>query len=58
MTTLRKAREDGLEYFIKEHESDEDGDLDKLDAALKRPFSGKSSAAQEASKPDTSGDCT
>lgn len=40
-TTLRKAREQAkLKDFIKEHEADPDGDLDKLDAVIKRPTQG------------------
>ena len=58
MIDLKKAREQGLEKFIAEHEGDEPGDMDKLDAALKRPASQKSSATREASKPDDDGDCT
>lgn len=50
MTTLREARQKGkLEQFIQEHESDAPGDLDKLDAVIKRPSPGKSSEAPEAS---------
>jgi hypothetical protein len=37
MATLREAREGNIEYFIKEHEADPDGDLDKLDAVIRRP---------------------
>ena len=37
MTTLREARKKGmLEQFIREHEKDTPGDLDKLDAVIKR----------------------
>ena len=56
MVDLKTARKGDLEKFIKEHENDEPGDLDKLDAALKRPFSGTSSEAPAASKPDDSDD--
>ena len=39
MTNLKSARKTGnLDKFIKEHEVDPAGDLDKLDAFLKRPF--------------------
>ena len=58
MTNLKSARKGNLEKFIAEHECDEPGDMNKLDAALKRPASQKSSATQEASKPDDGGDCT
>lgn len=55
MTTLREARKKGqLEKFIREHEKDAPGDLDKLDAAIKRPASGKSSGARPASSEDGS----
>ena len=37
MTNLKKAREKGkIEDFIKEHEADPEGDLDKLDEVIKR----------------------
>lgn len=37
MTNLKQARKNGkLSDFIKEHEADPDGDLDKLDALIKR----------------------
>ena len=56
---LKEARKKGeIGKFIAEHERDEPGDIDKLDAALKRPASRKSSADQEASKLDDDGDCT
>ena len=36
-TNLKKAREKGkIEDFIKEHEADPKGDLDKLDEVIKR----------------------
>lgn len=55
MTTLREARKKGmLEQFIREHEKDTPGDLDKLDAVIKRPASGKSSGARPASSEDGS----
>jgi ribulose bisphosphate carboxylase small subunit len=35
---LKQARQKGkINNFIKEHEADPDGDLDKLDAVIKRP---------------------
>jgi len=37
MTSLKRARKGKIEDFIKEHETDPDGDLDKLDALIKRP---------------------
>lgn len=55
--TLKQVREAGqLEDFIKEHESDPDGDLDKLDAALKRPAQGTASKARSTSSQDASDD--
>ncbi len=57
MTTLREARKSGkIDQFIAEHETDSPGDMDKLDAALKRlsPETGK--ASQGASKPDPGDD--
>ena len=36
MTTLKEARKGKLDKFIKEHEADPEGDLDKLDELLKR----------------------
>ena len=57
MTTLREARKKGkMEQFVKEHEQDAPGDLDKLDAALKRPASEKSSKPPNASSRDGSDD--
>lgn len=38
MTTLREARKGKLDQFIKEHETDPTGDLDNLDASIKRPI--------------------
>lgn len=55
MTTLREARKQGkLEEFVKEHENDEPGDLDRLDKALKRPVTGKLSKPPKASSRDGS----
>ena len=57
MTTLKEARRKGkLDQFIREHEKDAPGDLDKLDAAIKRPASGAEKSDQEASKPDAGDD--
>ncbi len=57
MPNLRDARKDGkIEDFIKEHEADPDGDLDKLDAALKRPSQGTASKARSTSSQDASDD--
>lgn len=55
MTTLKKAVKEGkLEDFIREHEGDPPGDLEKLDKALKHPD--KSKATPKASSPDASDD--
>tara|TARA_R100000935_G_C2830693_1_gene164860 strand:- start:64 stop:189 length:126 start_codon:yes stop_codon:yes gene_type:complete len=37
---LKRARKGKVEDFIKEHEADPDGDLDKLDALIERPVLG------------------
>lgn len=56
-TTLKKAIKEGkLEEFIREHENDAAGDLEKLDKALKRPASDKSKATRKASSRDASDD--
>ena len=49
MTTLKKARDGKIEDFIKEHDADPDGDLDKLDALIKRPTQGSEKATPKAS---------
>ena len=56
MIDLKKARKGKLSQFIKEHESDPDGDLDKLDAAIKRPVRGTAKEAPKASSQDASDD--
>ena len=56
MTTLRDARKKGLEKFIREHEKDAPGDLDKLDAVIKCPVRGTGKEAPKASSPDASDD--
>lgn len=54
---LREARRNSaVAEFIKEHEADPDGDLDKLDAVIKRPTQGSGKAARPASTQDASGD--
>lgn len=56
-TTLREAREKGqLEKFIREHEKDTPGDLDKLDEALKRSTRESAKAARKASSRESSDD--
>ncbi len=57
MTDLKKARQKGkIEDFIKEHEADPDGDLDKLDALIKRPTQGTGKAVRPASSQGASDD--
>ncbi len=57
MPTLKEARKTGdIEKFIREHEQDEPGDIDRLDAALKRPASQKSKEAPKASPRGKNGD--
>lgn len=57
MTSLKSARQKGkIEEFIKEHEADPDGDLDKLDAVIKRPVQGNGKATRPASSEDASDD--
>lgn len=57
MTNLKKARQKGvIENFIKEHEADPDGDLDKLDDVIKRPVRESGKATQKASSQDASDD--
>lgn len=56
MKTLKDARKQGLEDFIKEHESDPDGDLDKLDAVIKRPVQGSEKATRPTSPQGSSDD--
>lgn len=53
---LIDARKGKLEDFIKEHEADPEGDLDKLNAALKLPFSETGKEARPASPQDASDD--
>lgn len=56
-SSLKKARERGrIESFIKEHEADPDGDLDKLDALIKRPSQGSEKAIRPASPQASSDD--
>ena len=56
MTDLKTARKGKLESFIKEHEADPDGDLDKLDEALKLPAQDSEKEARKASSQDASDD--
>ena len=57
MVDLKNVRKTGnIEDFISEHESDPDGDLDKLDALIKRPVQGNGSEVPKASSQDASDD--
>ncbi len=57
MPNLKEARKrHDLEDFIREHEKDAPGDLDELDAAIKRPASQSSKEAPATSKPAASDD--
>ncbi len=57
MTDLKKARQKGkIDDFIKEHEADPDGDLDKLDALIKRPTQGSGKATRPTSSQEASDD--
>lgn len=52
MATLKEARkkgQKGLDQFIREHEKDDTGDMDKLDKALKRPASDKTKQSPKTS---------
>ena len=54
--SLKSLRENGkIEDFIKEHEADPDGDLDKLDALIKRPTQ-ESERATQSTSPEASSD--
>jgi hypothetical protein len=55
--SLREARKAGqIEAFEKLHEADPDGDLDKLDALIKRPTQGSEKATRPASPQGSSDD--
>ena len=57
MRNLRDARKKGkIDDFIKEHEADPDGDLDKLDSVIKRPVQGSEKATRPASSQGSSDD--
>lgn len=56
MSNLKQARKGSLERFIKERESDPDGDLDKLDTVLKRPSQESAKATRPSSSQDASDD--
>ena len=55
--SLKQAREKSdFESFIKEHEDDEPGDLDKVDKVIKRSSQEKSSEARQAYREVSSDD--
>jgi hypothetical protein len=56
MPSLQDARKGKIEDFIKEHEADPDGDLDKLDAMIKRPTQGSGKVTRPASPQESSDD--
>lgn len=57
MTTLRDARRKGqLDQFMAEHDADPPGDMDKLDAAIKRPSAETAKSGQAALKPGSGDD--
>ena len=52
MTDLKQARNKGkIDEFIEEHEADPEGDIDKLEAVVKRPTKGSGKAVPKASPP-------
>ena len=56
MPHLKQARQGKIEDFIKEHEGDPKGDLDKLDALIKRPVQGSEKATRPTSPQASSDD--
>ncbi len=57
MTNLKAARQKGkIDDFIKEHGDTPGGDLDKIDAMIKRPVRGIAKATPKASTPASSDD--
>lgn len=57
--SLKDARNEGdLESFIKEHEKDERGDLDKLEKVIRQPAQapGSASKVRKTSRPASSDD--
>lgn len=57
MKNLKEAREKGkLEDFIKEHEADPPGDLDRMNELMKRPIRESGKAVRRASSQDASDD--
>jgi hypothetical protein len=56
MTNLKDARQGNMDKFIKEHEGDPEGDLDKLDTLIKRPVQESVKATLKASSRGASDD--
>ena len=57
MTTLREARKGKMNEFLKEHENDPPGDMDRLDVVIKTSaVPGTESEAHPASPRDASDD--
>lgn len=56
MSNLKEARKGKIEAFIKEHEADPEGDLDKLDEVIKSPTQGSEKATRQASPRESSDD--
>lgn len=56
MATLKEAKDGRIEEFIKEHEADPEGDLDKLDELIKRSTQGSEKATRQASPQESSDD--
>lgn len=56
MNSLKEARKGKIEDFIKKHEADPTGDLDKLDALIKRPVQEIEKATRPASPQESSDD--
>ena len=56
MATLKETRKGKIDDFIKEHEADPNGDLDKLDAFLKSPVQESEKATRPASSRASSDD--
>ena len=55
--TLREARKGKMREFLKEHENDPPGDMDRLDAAIRTASTpGTGSATRPASSRDPSDD--
>jgi len=57
LPNLKTACQNGkIDDFVKEHEADADGDLDKLNAVIKRPTQESAKATPKASSRDASDD--